>query len=528
MRYISFLTKILSGVGLVCLVSSCGSRDNSLETAPFIVARAKLGQELLFVDRTDGIVHAVNVMKKTLSSSAERIDIPANPLVAMERPGTSEVLVLCGGARDANDEWTENPALAVIDSQHVVRIYELSMPLSTIETTADGRYALLYAPNTGAVSGDLLSNPNRVALIDLDHAPSFNDVEPSSNNPVERTLKAPGGALQTVTLTEPMNIVGEQRPIALFTFPDGISVWDLSHAERAEITSEGLASGGSVTLKRSVIDAANGTIYLIQNGLTDLRVLDLNNAATSKDNDFWPSWNQLPLDSLNASDLVLYTEQDEPRVLVAVGSEVRIIDSNDSRVVPIVVAKPVTQFYGFTGVAPNDPDVKARVLGWAPGQTAVTFIEFQDLESRGSRNMEVLELGKALAGVLPLSDTRLLTEFDYGGIGVLDLESRRFTPLTSSVELAAPLIESDAARVWVGSTGDVRVGYFDPSTLKTGEIRLDSAIEEMFLFEDDTERKIVISHNDPLGQVTVVDTKQPTRSKATVLDGFLLDGLVKR
>jgi hypothetical protein len=325
-----------------------------------------------------------------------------------------------------------------------------------------------------------------------------------------------------------MSIVGEQRPIALFTFGDGISVWDLSHPERAEITSEGLSSNGSVNLKTIVEDDENGTLYFIQDGLTDLRVLDLDTAITGKENDFWPSWNQLPLDSSSATDLVLYQEQGEPRVLVAVGGQVRIIDSNDSRVIPITVSKNITKLYGFEGASPNDNERKSRVLGWAPGTSAVTFIELQELESRGTRNMEVLELGANVSELLSLSSTKLLAKFVFGGIGVLDLESRRFTPLTASVELTTPLIESDAERVWVGAVGDAKVGYLKPDTLETGDVRLDSTIQEMFLFESENNKRIVVSHESTWGMITIVEAAQPTRSTSTVLGGFLLDGLVKR
>jgi hypothetical protein len=509
------------GLGLTYLVSGCGSRDESLSTLPAVVARAKLGNELLFVDSTEGTVHALDVMAKQVRSTTQRIDIPASPLIAVERPNKKEVLVLCAGARDANDEWLETPALVVIDEKHSVRNYPLSTPLSAIRLTQDGRYAVLFVQGDSKETSDLLSNPNRVALVDL-------DAKPSNLNPTERTLKAPGGALRSVTLTEPLEVIGQSRPFALFTFDDGISVWDLSHPERVEITSEGLAALGSVNLRRVVTDPANGTIYLIQSGLTDLRVLDLNNEASGKDNDFWPSWNQLPLDSSSASDLVLYQEEDEPRVLVAVGQQVRIIDSNDSRVVPIALNQSVTQFYTFEGIAPNDPTVRSRVLGYSPNSSSVTFIELKELEARGSRNTEVLELGNPLSRIVPLSSTRLLTEFASGGIGVLDLESRRFTPLTASVELTAPLVESDIKRVWVGAAGNYRVGYFEPSTLETGDLRLDAAIEDLYLFENDSRRRIVVSHASTWGQVTVVDTEQATRSKATVIDGFLLDGLVKR
>jgi hypothetical protein len=459
-------------------------------------------------------------MASELAAKVDRIDIPARPTLTVRRPAEDEVLVLCAGERDSNGDWLEKPALVAIDAKHEKRTYPLSTSLTKVEITPGGRYALLHTPDSDGSSGDLLSNPNRVALVDL-------SAKASDENPVERTLKAPGSVLSNVYLFDDVQIGGAPRPVGLFTFANGISVWDLSHPERAEIASEGLGSGGKVSLSRIVADADNGTFYLLQQGLTDLRVLDLDNPAVGKENDFWPTWNQLPLDSGAASDLVLYRDHDEPRVLVAAPNQVRIIDSNDSRVVPINTPVSVREFHSFDGTAPNDMGVKQRVLGWTVGGSTFLFVDLGDLEARGTRNMEVVEVGSTIREVMPLSPLELIVSFRDGGIGVLDLQSRRFTPLTSSVELTSSLIESDAKRVWVGAANDRDVGYFEPQTLESNSMRLDYPIQEMFLFELGSKRRVVVSHDDPWGRVTVVDGAKLSRANATVLEGFLLDGVVK-
>lgn len=514
------MRQYLLGFSLLWLTVGCGDRSDKLEQSPDIAGRARLGQELLFVDKTDSVVHALNVMTNKPSASVDRIDIPAGPAVVVERPAADEVLVLCAGERDEDSEWVETPQLAVINTAHKVRNYELSVPFSEIELSSDGRYALLHNPRSDEGSSDLLSNPNRVALVDLES-------EPSDSNPVERTLKAMGGGLAKAYLIDPLKINGESRPLGLFTFANGLSVWDLSHPERPEIASEGLGANGSVTLNRIVPDPDAGKLYLLQSGLSDLRVLDLNNAATGKDNDFWPSWNQLPLSSANGTDLVLYSDATEPRVIAAMGSEVRIVDSNDSRVAAVAVPQQVRQFYSFTGTSPNDNKSIQRLLGWSVGANSVTFIELQDLESRGSRNMEVLPLGRTLKGLIKLNDSQLLTVFDFDGIGVLNVETRRFTPLSSSVALTDPLIQSNAERVWVGATDATQLAYFSPNSLETWSMGLDSPVADLFLFEKGNDRKIVVLHDNTWGQVTVVDGDKPSRATSTVIDGFLLDGLVK-
>lgn len=514
------MRQYLFGLAVLGLLLGCGDRSDQVEQYPNIAGRARLGEELLFIDRTDSVVHALNVMTNKPSAKVKRIDIPAGPELVVERPSANEVLVLCGGKRDGDAEWVEGPQLAVIDAAHKVRSYDLSVAFSALELSADGRYALLHRPSSEAGASELLSNPNRVALVDLDS-------EPSDSNPVERTLKDMGGGLSKVYLVEPLLINGESRPVGLFTFANGLSVWDLSHPERPEIASEGLGVNGSVTLNRIVPDSEAGKLYLLQAGLTDLRVLDLNNASQGKDNDFWPSWNQLPLSSARGTDLVLYEDAAEPRVIAAMGSEVRVVDSNDSRVASVAVPQPVSQFYSFVGKSPNDNSSVQRLLGWSAGTSALTFIELKDLESRGSRNLEVLQLGRALKGLVKLNDTELLTVFDSNGIGVLNVETRRFTPLSSSVSLSRPLIQSNGERVWVGATDATQVAYFAPNSLETWSMGLDSPVADLFLFEQGNDRKIVVLHEETWGQVTVIDGETPSRSTSTVIDGFLLDGLVK-
>lgn len=514
-RLTSLLALLLAGT-----TAGCGEREAPLAEAPIVMARAQLGKELLYVEQVTGTVHALEVVTQNLGASVRRIDIPANPTAVVRRPGSEEVLVLCSGAQDSNGEWLEAPAVIAIDTKHRVRVYELSVPLAKLQLSSDGRYAIAHGSAAASASSDLLGNPNRVALIDLDGAPT-------TDNPTERTLKAPGGALTSVTITEPLHVSGDVRPFGVFTFGDGISVWDLAHPERPEISSEGLGVGGSVSLRRLVTDAQNATLYIIQSSMSDLRVLDLDNPTTGKENDYWPTWNQLPLGSTNATDLFLFEDSGEPRVLAAVGGELRLIDANDSRVAAIPLANPVSQFFAFTGTAPGDAKLERRLLGFSTNAETVTFIELSDLESRGTRNLETLQLGAKLSGIVPLSDTQLLTKFIGGGIGILDLESRRFTPLSSAVELNSPLIESDARRVWVGAAHDERIGYFDPANLATGYIRLDAAVQETFLFEQGDDRRIVVTHDNSWGEVTVINATKPSRLASKVWAGFLLDGVVE-
>jgi len=548
--------KSTAALALLALVLGCGHRDAGLEVAPRIVDRARLGNELLFVDANHSEVDALDVTTADPTPSVARIHVSANPKFAIERkgwasfPGSSggaggggqtawrdplglgepegsgipaeEVLVLSDGSRDGSGEYIDKPTLAAIHVDHTVRNYELSAAYSQMRLSEDARFAILWGQQSSG-SEDLLSNPNRVALVDL-------EAEPGATNPYERTLKAAGGNISDVLLTPPLAIAGQSRPVALFSFGNGLGIWDITNPTHEDITAEGLSVAGTFLLNRVVADAPNAKLYLVQQNLTDLRVLSFGVAEDpAATNDFRISLNQLPLALSGASDMVPYTEAGATNVLVAAGNRLAIVHTNDSRFGQVVMTATAERLFSFEGRSPNDNDTKQRVLAWGAGRTAVSFVELNNLENAGTKNVEQLPLGYTLSNLVPLPNNLMLAVLSGGGIGTIDLNSRRFKPLSATIALSSPLIESDAHRIWVGGNGsDSRVGYFEPATLATGSLRLDDIVQEMFLFETGSERRVVVAHNNPIGSVTIVDAEKATRASSRALVGFLVDGLVNR
>lgn len=542
--------KSCAALALLALVLGCGKRDAGLDVAPNIVDRARLGGELLFVDSSRSEVDALDVTTNNPAPSVVRIGVRANPKAAIERkgwasyPATSaqadplklgeaegsgaaadEVLVLSDGSCDASDEYVDPPTLTSIKQSHKVQHYELSAPYTRMRLSEDGRYAILWGQTAGACSRQLLSNPNRVALIDLDRSPA-------QDNPYERTLKATGGDLSDVLLTPALVIGATSRPVALFSFGSGLGVWDITNPDHEDITVEGLSASSAFVLNRVVADQANAKLYLVQQKEKDLRVLSFGPSEDpNASNDFRLSLNQLPLSLVGASDMIPYLEGDATNVLVAVGTILGIVHTNDSRVGKVTLPNGGTaeRLHSFKGLSPKDNDEKQRVLAWGPGRTTLYFVELNNLENAGSKNIESLSLGYSLSDLVPLPGGNLmLAVLSGGGVGTLDLDARRFKPLAATIQLSSPLLESDAHRVWVGGNSDSRIGYFEPETLATGSLRLDDAVQEMFLFEKGDQRRIVVAHNSPMGSVTIVDAEKATRALSRVLTGFLVDGLVDR
>jgi hypothetical protein len=544
---------------LVGLALGCGERRAGVSVEPNVIDRARLSSELLFLDGTRNEVDAVDVLRDVPTAQVTRVAVKANPQFIVERSGgvrrssvsstvdassaqsdplqlpthercgvsPAEVLVLSDGSRDEGGDFIEFPTLTAISVDHVARHYPLSAPRGQMLLSADGRYALLWGQAKGDTGGSLLNDPNRVALVDL-------DLPPSSDNPFERTLKATGGTVNAALITHPLNLNGEYRSVALFSFSDGISVWDIVNKENDEITISGLAGSSQFQLKRLVEDVDNAQLYMIRGNEPVLRVLSFGAAAHASQNDFWPSWNQLSLGTSVPSDMMQYSDASVPKVLVATGRTLSVVDANNSTVATVALDAPATRIHGYRGASPNDNDVdKLRVLVWSEGGSAVSFVELTNLETAGSQNVELLSLGSyVLSDLVPLRGNLMLTVLRGGGVGTLDLDSRRFRPLASSVQLTSPLIESDARRIWVsgntGSAEDQQIAFFEPETLATGTVRLDYAVSEVFEFENAVRRRIVATHDSPIGSLTIVDGTETNRSNARMLEGFLVDGLVNR
>jgi hypothetical protein len=535
----------------------CGERHAGVDVAPDIVAQVRLGSELVSVDASRHEIAALDVLKRSPTSTVSRLSVPAHPRLAVERsPGKgddvvnaagivdgeagvsgmeavdlarlapTEILVLSDGSKDEGGDYVDRPTLSVIASDHQVRHYELSVPFRQLTLSQDARFALLWGQVTQKDDANLLDDPNRVAVVDLD-APA------STANPFERTLKSSGGNVVKALITPAMNVganANMPRPMGLFSFNDGLSIWDLTNPAHEDITVAVDRGSGApaFSLKRLLADAANGKLCMVLEGEKVLRVLSFI-AATGASNDFGLSWNQLPLDASGANDMVLYGDPANRKVLVAIGSSLGIIDVNNSTVARVALSTPADHLYTYWGASPNDNDIKQRVLAWGTGQSVVSFVDLTNLEKGGSQNIEPVRLGGSVEKIIRLQSDLMLTVLQSGGTGTLELESQRAHPVSSTVALSAPLIESDARRVWVaGGNEDSRIGFFEPAALRIGSLRLDAPVQQLFLFEDASQRRVVATHPSAVGEVSIVDATKATRASTSVITGYLLDGWVSR
>src|SRR5690606_5880773 len=120
-----------------------------------------------------------------------------------------------------------------------------------------------------------------------------------------------------------MEIADEKRRVAVVLFDSHVSILDMNHPDRPEYTVE-LSRGASIGLNEVRFSAEERRIYLLGSNSNDIYVLTLLPASGNRVNDFEPSLNQLGASS-RPSDMALYGEEDERRLLAVSGSTALVI-----------------------------------------------------------------------------------------------------------------------------------------------------------------------------------------------------------
>jgi hypothetical protein len=506
----------------------CGGRADELEQpVTWLAQPLALGDKLLLITPETPRAFLIDVGE--LSTAPPQIaELPHGPIAAFKRNGENEALVLCRGRRAGADQDAEPAVLAVVASDGRVRRYPVGGdPFDSLEQSEDGRYAFLFKKE-GA--DRLLGNPNEVAIVDLDETDPEDAVE-------QRTLRSFGDSPLAVVFSPTMQILGEDRRLAVVLSQANVTLIDLDHLERVETTVQ-LSSpgGGTVAPAQVLFNPGAPEIYVRGTGSDDVFVFNLGERPPSDDiegdgahNDFRPFIDQLGIGG-RPSDMVLYpgTGTDGARLLVlADGDQAAVVAAGSSQVTTVALPEAASRALLFTGGSPRDRERAQRALLYRDGGQSVTFLDLEDLEARGSRNVELLPLSRAITRVVPMpEEQRVLIIHGDRGVSLVDLEGRTISPLTSSAELNDALFDAARGQLWVGPPGQPFVGLLELDTGETPEVLLDADVDRLVPMFD--AGHVVVLHPSAVGHLTVLDADSPSRESARSLRGFALAGLLDR
>jgi hypothetical protein len=507
----------------------CGGRAEEIEQpVTWLEQSLALGDKLVLITRENPRAFLIDVSELE-TQEAQIVELPEEPLAAWKRNGANEALVLCQGRRASADQDAEPAVLAVVESDGDVRRYPIGGdPFDSLTQSEDGRYAFLFKKE-GA--DRLLGNPNEVAIVDLD--------EPDADLAVEqRTLRSFGDSPQAVVFSPTMNIVGQDRRLAVVLSQANVTLIDLDHLDRVETTVQLSSPGGGAVAPAQVLfnpDAPE--IYVRGSGSDDVFVFNLAERPPSDEveeggehNDFRPFIDQLGIGG-RPSDMVLYAAgADGARLLVlANGSQAAVVTAGTSQVTSVELPEEASRALLFEGASPRDREMAQRALLYREGGAEVTFLDLEDLEARGSRNLEVLPLDRPIVRLIPMpnpEEQRVLIIHGDDGVSLVDLEGRTISPLTSSAQLTDALFDATRSQLWVGPSGQPFVGLLELDTGETPEVLLDEDVDRLVPMFD--AGHMVVLHRSAVGHLTVLDAERPTRESARSLRGFVVADLLDR
>lgn len=529
---------LMKAAVLGALAAGCHDRDGALDLSLDTLPPVSTGAAVFFVVPSSARAMVMNLA--TAEAPVRSADVGRDPVLVTARvaPATGaardEALVLSRGARGDLGVSPEPGSLTVLGAAGSARRYTLGSPFNALAQTADGRYAMTYF-RPQSTAGRLLFNPNEVALVDLDAAPS-------AGNPVLRTVRSFGGVPNDVAFSPSIEINGVARRFAVVLSDAYVTLLDLDHPTRPEVTVRLTLpeDARAIRPEQVVFDPEEATIYLRAAASNDIYVLRLN-AVTPADagaNDYRPTINQLAA-GRSPADIALFGEPGARRLLVvSPGSrDARVIDARANTITTVPLDAPASRILLFTAAAPGDPSPRLRALLYAPdGYTqALSFLELTDIDARRAQNVETLNLGRAVQSALPLLDRAvvMLGHANGGGGGqlsLLDLARRTAAPIFAEVTLSGAQFDSDRRSLWIAPRGSQRVGFIDLQTFRPGELRLDAPADDVIPLRGDTagRNRVVALHEGAGGWISVIDANDPRRETVRSHRAFLLTDLLDR
>lgn len=514
------LPSLGAGLGLV----GCDDTEDSPNrlVPPGEIGPIALGDRLAYINAFDDQVHLLDLSDDPPAPEAQSVRLPSVPRLWSKRADRDEVLLLCDGRKDPDDDKEPVPALVVLGAGGKLRTYEVGHSFAQLEQSRDGRWAILYG-GAGA-SGSLVSNPNQVALVDL-------SAEPGADNPRLHTLLGLGGAPSSARITPEVEILGERRRLAVLFSSSYVSIFDLAHPERSEITVPfgEVESAEPASPQQIEFDESRSALFVrTSNGNDVYMVVFAEDVDDQSEHDFvLAPPNPLSVGG-RASDIILYKETDgQTRLLAVLPTSLSIVEPNSARLTQVNLGAEHNRMLAYR-LQDDDGDGPPRLFlyGVDSGSQQLTFVELSDLEARRSRNVEGLTLPSSayLRGEAILHKERAILRNEEVGLTVVDLRQRSASPLSISYEAQRQVLDREQDRLWV--LGATRAAAVSLQDLSVKELRLDAPIAYMVVPTDSS--FLVFDHDYEEGYLTLVDREEPQRSTAQSLRGFLWQGLFSR
>src|SRR5690606_9474327 len=154
-------------------------------------------------------------------------------------------------------------------------------------------------------------------------------------------------------------------------------------------------------------------------------------------------------------------------------------------------------------------------------------LDLDDVEERRTRNLELLSVSGGVSQLTPLQNNLVLLMLT-NGLGLLDLDGRSASELSSQVDLSTAVASLELNRLWIRPQGRAALAYLDFSDGKSspGQVALDAPVQDLLVFSTMDRKRVVVSHDSAGGAVTILSAEDPEdKQQSLTLRGFFYSNL---
>ncbi|HUS27250.1 MAG TPA: hypothetical protein VMZ53_02040 [Kofleriaceae bacterium] len=451
-------------------------------------------------------------------------------VVAVPSPDRHLLFVITRGEEAIHEgEIDQAPMFWVIDTSNRTppTAYEIGSPFDRVAVAPDNSMVVCYFSAAGPDEAGFFRNPNELAIIHLTEAPS-------DSNPTLRTIRSFGSTPEGVTLSPPMIVPGaadgEPRTFAYVLSSNNLTLVDISHPDRREMSIR-LDLGGSAVLPKEVVFAPHtATAYVRSDNARDVLqvLLEAVPPTEANANDFRPVLAELGAGG-GPTDIAVYDDPSGRRYVLAATpntKEVVVIDADTAQFRSVPVPDAIDRILLFP-VGVDTPPTKALFASVAAKSTKVNVLDLVHIEDPLTQaSMRTITLDKPVRDVVPVPgrDLAMLVHDDARTVlGLLDMDTESTSPLLGVGKLDSYDFSPSGSHL-IGTTSSVaRVGFVQLDNLHPTDFRLDDPPARVLSTQN---AKIFVDHGDPLGHATIIPSPTATRDDALVLTGFLTTNLL--
>lgn len=436
----------------------------------------------------------------------------------------SELLVL-GGPADAKQEEIEETLYRLpADGDGDVVEYTVQAPFNAAALSPDGRHAVLYF--SSADTDAPLNNANEVAIVDLT----------SEATPRLLTLNGFGGRLRGVQfpgqieagVPGTVNVGGIERDIVTFLADGELVMVDMANPEADQVAVR-FADTGNFNPVDTLLRPAGGavddpTLFVRSQGSADVAMLFLKDKPDEETGDpgFTANINLVPVGA-GTTDFLFHDEDGVPYLISADSADREFVFTDIRTQESFEVGAEGELRAMFLRDEQRGDQTIRQLVGWAPGSNELHTLDLDGIGSSIGRRPDHLKVETGIEDLVPLDNDRVLI-----GSGlilyVVDFSEEQVTPLTAKSSYDPRSSALDGNILLLGTAGQPWVSTVNLQDLNPESMLLDDPIADFFYLP--ASGKVVSTHTELFGHLTVASAADPSRSSSYSAWGFLLEGIL--